>query len=246
MITVRDIITEALNRSNLVSRRQQAPADMMETGLRLLKGIAAAYSKDNLLQFLVAEIGPVSLDKTEYVVGDVDPDAPYEYYGVDLPAENLGNIVKMYWRGKDPTNLGTWVELSYASAADFDAYPRASGVYTWQNVNDKQAILKTKLLPDPRTEFKIVYNKKWSFDLDSELRIPDEYGELFTVALTHKFAVTFPRLSTEQVNILAKELETMEKTVRTATRAVKYISRGPRRAAACDMAAFVSGRFISY
>ena len=57
MITVRSIIVEALNRSNLVSRRQSAPADMVESAYRLLKGIAGKYSNDNLLQFLGRQRG---------------------------------------------------------------------------------------------------------------------------------------------------------------------------------------------
>ena len=67
MVTTRSIITEALNRSNLVSRRQTPPADMVETSFRLLRGIASQFSKDNLLQFLVAECNH-DLDKNEFVM----------------------------------------------------------------------------------------------------------------------------------------------------------------------------------
>lgn len=243
MITVRSIIVEALNRSNLVSRRQTPPADMTETGLRLLKGIAAKYSNDNLLQFLISECGG-TLDKQEYVLGDIDADHPDEYLTVDIAATNIQKVNRMYWRGKGSNGLGSYVELSYASPDDFDAYPDGSGVYTYQPVNDLQIVLKTKLRPDPNTEYKVLYNRKWSIGLDDELRIPEQYSELFIIALTHKLALTFPRLSTEQVKLLKDELTEMEKNVATASRAHKYVSRSTQLRGAVSRADFISGRMF--
>ena len=246
MVTVRSIITEALNRSNLVSRRQSAPADMVETAFRLLRGIAAKYSKDNLLQFLVSE-AVHDLDRREFVIGSTDPEAPEGIYlEVDMDAPLLGKVTKMYWRPKDPRNLGTWIDLKLAGPDEFDQYPDTSGVYTCQPVNDLQAIVKTKLLPDQRAEVKVMYNRRWEIGLDDELRIPEEYIELFTVALTHKLALTFPRLSTEQVKLIAEELAGMENTVRVNTRAIKYVSRNYRTFANKGMTDFISGQFISY
>lgn len=239
MVTVRSIIVEALNRSNLVSRRQSAPADMTETAFRLLRGIAAKYSNDNLLQFLVAECSHV-LDKREFVVGTVDPDAPEEYLDVDMDAPLIQKVNRMYWRTTDPIGLGSYVELSYASPSDFDMYPEGSSVYTAQAVNDRQVVVKTKLLADSRTEIKISYNRKWDIGLDDELRIPEQYAELFTVALTHKLALTFPRLSTEQVKLLKDELDEMVKNVQTSTRAMKYVSRKPS-IPGVNRAAFING-----
>lgn len=224
MITVRSIIVEALNRSNLVSRRQSAPADMVESAYRLLKGIAGKYSNDNLLQFLVQDV-ETTLDKSEYVLGDVDPETPEAYEEVTLSAPNIQQINKVYWRSKQPSDTASYIELSFASPSDFDAYPVGSGVYTWQAINDRQIVLKLKLLPDVRTEIKVNYNHKWTFDLDTELRIPEQYEELFIVALTHKLALTFPRLSTEQVQLIKSELDDIKSNIMKATRAVKYLRR---------------------
>lgn len=242
MITVRSIIVEALSRSNLVSRRQSAPADMVESAFRLLKGIASKYSNDNLLQFLVSDC-TAPLDRREFVLGEVDPEAVDQYLPVDIDATNIQKVNKVYWRSTDPSNLGTYVELSYASPSDFDAYPDGTGVYTAQAINDLQIVLKTKLLADSRLEIKVNYNKKWNFDLDTELRIPGQYEELFIVALTHALATSFPRLSTEQVALIAKELESMEGNVKTSTRAVKYLSRRPG-IPATNRADFISGRMF--
>jgi len=246
MVTTRSIITEALNRSNLVSRRQSPPADMVETSFRLLRGIAAQYSKDNLLQFLVAECDH-DLDRNEFVIGSVDASAPEgTYLPVDMDAPLLGKVTRMYWRPRDPHNMGTWIDLKLTSWEDFDQYPVTSGVFTFQPINDLQAVVKTKLLADQNAEVKVIYNKRWEIGLDDTLRIPEEYVELFTLALTVRLAETFPRLSTEQVTILKEELKGMVNTVKVNTRAIKYVSRNYRRTAGKGMTDFISGEFISY
>lgn len=239
MITVRSIIVEALNRSNIVSRRQSAPADMIETGLQLLKGIAKQYSNDNLLQFLVADC-ETTHSKQEYVLGDFDANHAEEYAILDVDAPLIQKVNKVYWRSKEPQGLGSYIDLQFASPEDFDMYPNGSGVYTWQPINDLQVVLKVKLLPDERTELKVNYNKKWSFDLNSELRIPEQYEELFIVALTHAFALSFPRLSPDQVDRIKTSLDDMIKNVKTSTRAVKYVSRRPT-VPAVNRAAFLNG-----
>lgn len=226
MITVRSIIVEALDRSNLVSRRKTAPADMTETAFRLFRGIAGKYSNDNLLQFIMSECGS-DLTKQDWCLGETDSSAPDEYEQLDIAAPKIQKIVRVFWRAKNANGLGSWVELLYAAPEDFDAYPNGSGVWTSQPINDLQVKMHTKLLPDPNTEFKVIYNRKWVIGLDDELRIPEQYVELFITALTHKLAATFPRLSTEQVNILKQELKEMEDNVRVSTRAVKYLSRKP-------------------
>lgn len=241
MITVRSIIVEALNRSNLVSRRQSAPADMVETSFRLLKGIAGKFSNDNLLQFLVSEVGMVH-DKKEYVLGETE-DGVNTYLPVDVEAVNIQTVNRVYWAAKETEQrYETFVELSFASPDDFDSYPSGCSVYTFQPINDLQVVLKTKLLPSSNIKLKVLYNRKWNFGLDDELRIPVQYEELFITALTHKLAMSFPRLSPEQVERLEKDLGDMIKNVRTTTRAVKYMSRRPTYG--LNRADFISGRMF--
>ena len=241
MITVRSIIVEALNRSNLVSRRKSAPADMIETSFRLLKGIASKFSNDNLLQFLVSEV-EMTHDKKEYVLGETE-DGVDTYLPVDVEAVNIQKVNKVYWAAKE-TDLKyeTFVDLSYASPEDFDSYPSGCSVYTYQPINDLQVLLKTKLLTAGNIKLKVSYNRKWEFGLDDELRIPEQYAELFIAALTHKLALTYPRMSSEQVQLLKADLDEMIKNVKTSTRAVKYLSRRPTYG--LNRADFISGRMF--
>ena len=212
---------------------------MTETAFRLLKGIASKYSNDDLLQFLISEV-TTDLTKNEFVLGEFDEEHPEEYMELDVEARGIQRVNKVYWRSKDPTNVNTYIELSYANPNDFDAYPYGSIVYTYQPINDLQGILKTKLCTDPNLELKITYNRKWEIGLDSELRIPEQYVELFITALTHALALAFPRLSTEQVTLLKEQLKEMESNIASATRAIKYIGRTPRRTG-ISRTAFMSG-----
>lgn len=243
MITVRDIVIEALSRSNLVSRRQTPPADMFESAYQLLSGIAKKYSNDNLLQFVVADV-TADFTKREFVVGETDAEAPEgTYLPVDIDAPLIQKVNRVYWRGRGDGGLGSYAELDYSSPEDFDSYPDGCGVYTAQPVNDLQIVLKTKLLVDRDMEIKVNYNRKWSFGRDSELRIPGQYEELFIVALTHSLAEHFPRLSAEQVKLLEESLAELEKGVKTSTRAVKYVTRRGV-VPAISRADFISGRMF--
>lgn len=56
MIAVRDIITEALSRANIVPRRQAARGDMVESTYQLLLGIVKKYNNDNFLAFTQDEM----------------------------------------------------------------------------------------------------------------------------------------------------------------------------------------------
>ena len=242
MITVRSILKEALSRANLVSRRQSAPADLEESAFRLFKGIAAKYSNDNLLQFLVADVEH-PLDKDEFVMGETD--GTDNYREVDLYAKDVQRVNKVYWRASagSPEDRYNFIELLYASPTDFDSYPVGSAVYTAQPINDLQTVIKTKMPVNTNLTLKVNYNRKWNVSLDTELRVPEQYEELFIASLTHALAVAFPRLNNEQVALLKSQLDEIEKNVKTSTRATKYLSRSPNKLA-CTYADFLSGNIF--
>lgn len=242
MITVRSILKEALSRANLVSRRQSAPADLEESAFRLFKGIAAKYSNDNLLQFLIAEVEH-PLDKKEFIMGESDGS---DYYKpVDIEAVDVQRINKVYWRASsgNADDRYNFIDLQFASPVDFDTYPVGSAVYTAQPINDLQFVIKTKLPVNNNLTLKINYNRKWNVTLDTELRVPEQYEELFIASLTHALAVAFPRLNNEQVALLKSQLDEIENNVKVSTRATKYLSREPRTRA-YTYADFLSGNIF--
>jgi len=135
MFTVRDVITEALARANLCSRRQEAPGKLVESAYRLLKGIAADYSSHNLLQFLRREVdlNEAVIKEDQYVLGDDytlgtnfwviegTEIQPYIDEGIIPEAANVAENSKVY-------NGDTMVWVRYATGPNVfvwrrDAYP---------------------------------------------------------------------------------------------------------------------------
>ena len=240
MNTIRDIVTEALNRANIVSRRQNAPADMVETAYRLLKGIAAKYSNDNLLQFLRSDVTftPESMVTT---IGSVD--AGISGDSVDVQAADLQNISNVYIQMTDDTRL--YAELLYVKMEDLDSPSYGANIFSWQPISDTKIKFYIRLvLLNLHRPIKIFYNKKWDFNLDSEIRVPEQYIELFNCALTHKLAVTYPRLSAEQTSILKSELSEMENNVMTQNRANKFVRRKSGIVGMSSRESFLSGQFL--
>lgn len=209
--TIRDIITEGLSRANIVSRKQQAPEPMVQTAFRLLKGVAAKFSNDNLLQFLRRSITFVPTDDV-VVIGENEGENT-----VDVVAENLQEVKAVYLNG-EPMDFVSFEDLPNSSYGNM--------VYSWQPITDKFGMLYFKNgFADREREVQVIYNVKWDFDVNSVLHVPEKYVELFNLALAYKLAANFPRLGAEQLTVLKNELDEMISNVRTTTVANKYISR---------------------
>jgi len=338
--TVRSVITEALARANLVARRQPAPGNMVENAYALLKGIAADYSRHNLLQFLRREVvlPTQGIQETQYILGngyvegtnfwfvntdgsDVPPvpsagiwsmarcwdkansvwdiysdpehagegvwrrtnypdqetamthlngavvlirepgvkplniigttdmDIPNDW--VDAVVENIADVKELYWRLTSSPMANTDRPLQFVSYEDFNDSAYGLQVYTWQPISDTKIELKLKPMFLQKfnnatgCELVMVYNVGYSFDLDSVLKIPDIYQELFITALTYKLAVQFPRLSPEHTERLRLTMVDIENSLKTSTRANKFVTRDPStNNNLCELAQLQSGSFI--
>lgn len=315
--TVRDVITEALARSNLCSRRQQPNGALVENAERLLQGIAADYSNHNLLQFLRKEVKfPECCNEEQYIIGngyrlnmnfwfiydgntEVLPEADYvafrdhyeawDYGGtqvytvvesepnqytwkttsypnketainmcdaivkvvppgihpvniigevdpeiegdwVNAHIDNIASITQLYWdRSTDPMANAS-VNLEFVSFEDFNNSAYGIYIYTWQHISDNKIELKLHprflaMLNGTANSLTMTYNVKYEFDLNSVLKIPDIYKELFVCALTYKLACEYPRLSPEHTERLRLTMVDIENSIKTPTRANKMIKR---------------------
>lgn len=336
MFTIRDVITEALVRAGLANRRQPPLGNMVESAYRLLKGIAADYSKHNLLQFLrreadltdlviksdiqllgpnyikgvnywdhitdlpipstaywtgpsaakawdgnsiVAQIevvgaGEVAWSYTPYptkaeaearlrelgvfgdvipagiqpkmIIGTLDPDEPNDWVQVEIA--NIANIPELYWDVSRDDMANTAVPLGFVSFEDFNNGNFGEYIYTYQEITDRKIELKLKpqfvsLARGGR--LKMIYNVAYSFDLDSVMKIPNIYQELFITALTYALACEYPRLSPEHTERLKTNLTNIENSVKTPTRASKFVVRTPTGANGLyNVAQLNSGAFI--
>ena len=56
MSTVRDLVTEAFNRTNLVPRKRDLPPDLLQSGINLLKGVLQDFSNKKYIQAYKSEV----------------------------------------------------------------------------------------------------------------------------------------------------------------------------------------------
>lgn len=124
-ISIRDLIVNSLDETGLCSRSQPAPANLMVSGLQLIKKRAAQYSNTNLLQFTRKEID-IDLVKREFIVGEYEMTEDYENRVEFVSFEETINdltptdYVGMIVCAKDTQNCfepqhGHWVNLGQAS-----------------------------------------------------------------------------------------------------------------------------------
>jgi len=199
-------------------------------------------------QKAVLEYAPAGM-RTEVILGSIDPDIHYDY--VDVECKDLDKVIAVYYDLANPLVTGEYsYPLGFVSYEDFWNSGWGYNVYTYQNISDtKTKIYLKKLMTDKLPSaygLKVVYNKAWNFDLDTEVRSPDVYRSLFLSALTYRLAVRWPRLDPAHTERLRQEMEDRIATVSSKTRALKYVVR----AGACrdnrlvNKAQLLSGSFI--
>lgn len=118
------------------------------------------------------------------------------------------------------------LKLNFVPHADFDSYANSDLLWTFKELAQGEWIIRTKpYLASSATKFKLDYNRAVEFDLDTDLRIPDAYVELLTVALTYKLAVAYPRMDDAQVERLKTELGDMINNVKVPKADTKQVLR---------------------
>lgn len=119
------------------------------------------------------------------------------------------------------------LEMHFEPYANFDAYCNTDLIWTFNDLSQGEWIIEVKpYLVAQNVKLRLDYNRAIEFDLDTDLRIPDAYTELLTVALTYKLAVAYPRMDDAQVARLATELEGMLNNVKTPKADAKQVLRG--------------------
>lgn len=163
----------------------------------------------------------------------------------DVEIKDVASIRELYLSNGSESNNDT--PLHFVSFEDFRSALFGSYVYTWQPLTDKLKEIKIKFFKSGISNthrLVVIYNVKYNFELNTELRIPGQYIELFTIALTHALAIKYPRLDSTQVNILKDELTSFENSIAMPTRANKLILRKGYSADSLNMASLKNGSFI--
>lgn len=219
--TVKDILIEALNRSNLVPRKRAVPADMLQNAFQLFRGICQKYNFSNFISFARNDIEIIPTDDK-----------------IELAVDNVNSISSIvYKHGKD------YYELRFVSYEQF-FQEKDDYVYTWKYTTDNtiDIYLKPKFVVQSKT-IKVIFNTELSYNLDEEIHIPQVYEELFTTALTYKLALTYPRMDANQVMLLKNELDDIEKVVKQNISSNKIITRDNSYQSS-RMSSFMNGDFL--
>lgn len=129
---------------------------------------------------------------------------------------NVPDVQKLNTLAIDRSQPYGMLKMSFVPRADFDGCPNGDLVWTYNELSQGEWEIEIKpYVVSNAVKLKLDYNRALSFDLDSDLRIPDAYVELLTVALTHKLAIAYPRMDDAQVARLADEVRVMLDNVRT-------------------------------
>lgn len=222
--TVKDILIESLNRSNLVPRKRAVPADMLESAYRLFKGIIQKYNFANFISYTRKEIDVVPEDVVVGLVG--------------LVGSDISSIATVSYKNSE----NSYTEMRFVAYEQF--YSESDDyVYSWKYNDEGQVeIYFKKNFVANHKEVKVIYNSNTQYNLDDELHIPEIYIELFTAALTHKLAITYPRTDATQVALLKGELDEIEKQVKALVSSNKILTRDT--ATISNFSSFMSGDFI--
>lgn len=137
MATVRDVITEAFNRTNLVPRKRDLPPDMFITGMNLLKGVLQDFSNKRYIQAYKSEFEFVP-NKEKTIVGPFVVKKEYK------------DTVSLYEYDYDRPNPSSSLDGKYcyvkADKMGYQCQGVAGGGYAWiQRLDFKEWF---EVLPD--------------------------------------------------------------------------------------------------
>lgn len=119
-------------------------------------------------------------------------------------------------------------KLDFVNHTDFDRFGPNTKTFTYTHKSQGEWLIEIKPLVSRQSQayrLKFNYNEGFSFDLDSELFIPDNYIELLIVATAHKLALMYPRLDESQMNRLQTEVSVLIDNVKTPNAVDRMIVR---------------------
>jgi hypothetical protein len=117
-------------------------------------------------------------------------------------------------------------QINFLPRSQFDSYINNDLFWTWTEGAEGEWMIEVKpYVSSCAVHLKLDYNRALRFDIDTDLRIPDAYVELLTVALTHKLAVKFPRVDDAQMQRLENAVTDMLSNVRTPKADARQVLR---------------------
>jgi hypothetical protein len=117
-------------------------------------------------------------------------------------------------------------ELNFVNHTDYDRYGNETKTFTYTQKSNGEWLIEIKpIIARQKYRLKLNYNEGFTFDLDSDLYIPDNYVELLIVALAHKLALRYPRIDDTQMQRLQNEVSILVDNVKTPNAVDRMILR---------------------
>lgn len=146
--------------------------------------------------------------------------------------------------GGNPSDIAM-TKLAFTPLHDFRQYQNNYLGWSYNQLAEGEWVIYTK----PYTAggslcYRLQYNRGFHYDIDTDIRIPDAYIELLTVALTYALASEYPRLDDAHMQRLAKTLADMEDNVKTPKADSREIRRDMDGTGGMDGTLLLKGQFL--
>lgn len=205
MFTVKNIINKAFDRTGIhPNLGNPLPAELFKTGLDILKGIVSNLNTRDLLLFAQNRLTVTPNSKVIKIDYD-DPD-------IGVKIASIANIIE----------TKTKTQLRFMPFNLFDNFYEQEKVYTTRQINDKVWEIEIKQ-SSVNKELSIIYNEKLECEMNTEYYAPDEYEELFILALSSKLLTVFARLDGTMKESIDTELDRVVKNIQSKQYNAKLI-----------------------
>lgn len=148
----------------------------------------------------------------------------------DIEVNNLQEVYRLFKEND---------QLQFVSYEDFYGFNNPD-VYTVLPYDDQHVKLFVNKVLIGKT-VKMIYNEKFEFDIDSELRIPNQFVSLFSAGLVYDLSVAYPRLSDTTIALLKDRVTELEANVRRSSSVNKFIRRDTK----VSSTSFFTGAFLN-
>lgn len=201
MFTVKDIITDAYDRTGIFpNATDELPGEYAALGLKLLQAIISQYNIKNYLIFAQQKLTldlSTAIDEEDNSISRV---LDKRYMDVDIASINS---VLLRRDGNSKSIL-----MEHIPFEIFENYGNEMGIYTYKQLNDTDWKIYFKNCVKGR-KVSIIYNEKLDCKMTTVYYAPEEYKELFILALSSKLLTSYPRTSDNMKNSIDSELTGM-------------------------------------
>lgn len=205
--TVKDIITDAYDRTGIFpNSTDELPGEYAALGLKLLKAIISQY---NIKNYLIFNQNKITIDVSTYGEKLEDGSIGILLKNDILQDSKIASISNIMVRRGTNTKSVLCEHVPYQL---FDNFNDGQYIYTYKQFSDTDWVIYLKNFLYGR-QITVVYNEQLECNMNTEYYAPEEYKELFILALSSKLLTSYPRTSDKMKESIDIELTGMLNTI---------------------------------